>query len=214
MSEQQQPHDDDDIAVPETGWHVDALWQQLSPLLPGISIEVLARSESTNTALLERVRSKSNSSGGGSGAAEPQSYGRRVHDLQPCLLVAVHQTQGRGRLGRSWVSSAGGSLTFSLGLVLDMPDWSGLSLAVGCAVAEALEPLGDPLPAGQAPRLQLKWPNDIWLVDDDGAGRKLGGILIETVQAGAQRMAVVGIGLNVSEQAAPAESASGVPVQF
>ena len=37
-------------------WHVEGLWQALLPLLPGISIEVLARAESTNSALLERVR--------------------------------------------------------------------------------------------------------------------------------------------------------------
>jgi BirA family biotin operon repressor/biotin-[acetyl-CoA-carboxylase] ligase len=37
----------------------------------------------------------------------------------------------------------------------------------------------------------------LWLIDADGAGRKLGGILIETVAAGAQRLAVIGIGLNV-----------------
>jgi len=138
---------------------------------------VLARCDSTNTALLERVRSET-----------AQSYGRRSHDLRPCLLVAEQQSQGRGRMGRAWLSSAGGSLTFSLGLALDMTDWSGLSLAVGCAIAEAL----DPLQAGQAPRLQLKWPNDLWL-----DGRKLGGILIETVPAGAQRMVVIGVGLNV-----------------
>jgi BirA family biotin operon repressor/biotin-[acetyl-CoA-carboxylase] ligase len=164
-------------------WNVEALWQRLSPLLPGISIEVLAHTESTNTALLERVRSESNDGG-------VQPYGRRADDMRPCLLVAEHQSQGRGRMGRAWLSSPGCSLTFSLGLALDMADWSGLSLAVGCAIADALEPLQP----GLAPRLQLKWPNDIWL-----DGRKLGGILIETVPAGTQRMVVVGVGLNIAE---------------
>lgn len=174
-------------------WHVEALWQQLTPLLPGISIEVLARCESTNTVLLERVRS-----GAASGEpVMPQPYGRRAHDMQPCLLVAEHQSQGRGRMGRAWVSSAGSSLTFSLGMAVDMADWSGLSLAVGCAIADALEPA----PAAGAPRLQLKWPNDLWL-----DGRKLGGILIETVPAGRQRMVVVGVGLNISELGAALEN--------
>ena len=45
------------------------------------------------------------------------------------------------------------------------------------------------------PRLQLKWPNDLWL-----DGRKLGGILIETVSAGEQRIAVIGVGLNIRPQ--------------
>jgi BirA family biotin operon repressor/biotin-[acetyl-CoA-carboxylase] ligase len=163
-------------------WGVEALWQDLEPLLPGMSIEVLARVESTNTALLERVRSDSKHH-----AFEPSPYGRRAHDMQPCLLVAEHQTHGRGRMGRSWHSAAGSSLTFSLALPLTLSDWSGLSLAVGCAIADALEP-----PGTAAPRLQLKWPNDIWL-----DGRKLGGVLIETVPAGGQRIVVVGVGLNV-----------------
>lgn len=165
-------------------WGVEALWQDLEPLLPGMSIEVLARTESTNTTLLERVRSEQRQRG----SLEPNPYGRRAYDLQPCLLVAEHQTHGRGRMGRSWHATPGASLTFSLSLPLAPADWSGLSLVVGCAVAEALEPLAE----GQIPRLALKWPNDLWL-----DGRKLGGVLIETVQAGGQRMAVVGVGLNI-----------------
>ncbi len=171
-------------------WGVEALWQDLEPLLPGMSIEVLARAESTNSALLERVRSE------GRQSFEPNPYGRRAHDLQPCLLVAEHQTHGRGRMGRSWHSAPGASLTFSLALPLGLSDWSGLSLAVGCALADALEPPGE-----AAPRLQLKWPNDLWL-----DARKLGGVLIETVPAAGQRMVVVGVGLNVSAQAQTAEA--------
>ncbi|MDN3918762.1 biotin--[acetyl-CoA-carboxylase] ligase [Roseateles violae] len=177
-------------------WHVQTLWQQLSPLLPGIGIEVLAHAESTNTTLLERVRSESVH-------GEIQPYGRRADDLKPCLLIAEHQSHGRGRMGRAWLSSPGASLTFSLGLAMDLADWSGLSLAMGCAIAEALEPL----PAGQAPRLQLKWPNDLWLDE-----RKLGGILIETVPAAGQRMAIIGVGLNI----APLNSSAApfAPAQF
>ena len=151
----------DETLMPSTApdhhqhWNVEALWAQLSKLLPGISIEVLARTDSTNTALLERVR---NEARGGN----VNAYGRRSHDMQPCLLVAEHQTHGRGRMGRTWLSTAGGSLTFSLGLPLEMSDWSGLSLTMGCAIADALDPL---LEAGQTPRLQLKWPNDIWLME-------------------------------------------------
>lgn len=169
-------------------WQIDALWQRLSPLLPGIGIEVLARTESTNTVLLDRVR----------GATTRASYGRRAYDLQPCLLVAEHQTQGRGRMGRTWQSGPSGSLTFSLGLPLALNDWSGLSLAVGAAIAEALDPQVTGTGPETPPRLQIKWPNDIWL-----DGRKLGGILIETVSVGAQRMVVIGVGLNVSELPMP-----------
>lgn len=200
-------------------WGAEALWQRLQPLLPGLSVEVLARAESTNTVLLERARLL----GGARDApisrpgeldpatvGGPTPLGRRDADVQPCLLVAEQQTRGRGRLGRDWVSSVGASLTFSLALPLAPADWSGLSLAVGVALADALEPLPpqpqDGTAAGPAPRLQLKWPNDLWLVEDPaapGRGRKLGGILIETVSVGHRRMCVVGVGLNVLPQAVP-----------
>jgi BirA family biotin operon repressor/biotin-[acetyl-CoA-carboxylase] ligase len=169
-----------------THWGAEALWLQLEPLLPGLSIEVLPRVASTNTLLLDRAR---------------------AGDVQPCLLVAEEQTGGRGRLGREWRSHPGASLTFSLALPLAPADWSGLSLAVGLALAEALDPLAADAGLAAAPRIGLKWPNDLWLLDGpaaSGAGRKLGGILIETVGAGAAvaapRLAVVGVGLNLLPQ--------------
>ncbi len=67
-------------------------------------------------------------------------------------------------------------------------------------MAEALDPPGR--------RIGLKWPNDLMLRDDEGAeaaaprGRKLGGILIESVAVGDQRAAVIGIGINVGAQRA------------
>ncbi|MDP2006618.1 MAG: biotin--[acetyl-CoA-carboxylase] ligase [Rubrivivax sp.] len=206
-------------ATAHLNWGAEALWLQLQPLLPGLSVEVLARAESTNTVLLERARLL----GGARDApisrpgeldtaavGGPTPLGRRGADVQPCLLVAEQQTRGRGRLGRDWVSSVGASLTFSLALPLAPADWSGLSLAVGLALAEALEPLPPSslvdTAAAPAPRLQLKWPNDLWLADvpaSPGRGRKLGGILIETVSVGHRRMCVVGVGLNVLPQAVP-----------
>jgi BirA family transcriptional regulator, biotin operon repressor / biotin---[acetyl-CoA-carboxylase] ligase len=196
-----------DRPKPGKGWHTDALWAQLLPHLPGLSVEVVARLPSTNSALLERAR------GAGQAAAdatqfepalgevrrgvESAAFGRRSVDLQPCLLVAEHQTGGRGRLGRPWQALPGASLTFSLALPLSPSDWSGLSLAVGAALADAL----DPLAPGQTPRIGLKWPNDLWLMDGGIAapstGRKLAGILIETVTAPGTRLVVLGIGLNV-----------------
>ena len=200
-------------------WGAEALWQQLQPLLPGLSVEVLARAESTNTVLLERARVLGGARDAPisrpgeldvAGVGGPTPLGRRDADVQPCLLVAEQQTRGRGRLGRDWVSSTGASLTFSLALPLVPVDWSGLSLAVGLALAEALEPLPAPSDAdaraAPEPRLQLKWPNDLWLVEDPaapGLGRKLGGILIETVSVGRRRMCVVGVGLNVLPQPVP-----------
>lgn len=186
-------------------WGAEALWESLEPLLKGISVEVLPRCESTNTRLLERARAVS---------GDPLSpvtrpgeldtvpdlartpHGRRAGDTSPCLLVAEQQTRGRGRLGRDWVSHVGASLTFSLSLPMAPVQWGGLSLAVGLALADAL----DPQPESATGRLGLKWPNDLWLLDGAGRGRKLGGILIETVSVGPQRMVVVGVGLNVAAQ--------------
>lgn len=150
-------------------WPAETLWEQLEPLVPGLNVEVVAEADSTNTRLLERTRA-------GDGGA--------------CLLVAERQTAGRGRMGRHWESSPGASLTFSLALPLAPADWSGLSLVVGVALAEALHP-----------QLRLKWPNDLWLLSgSDGArGRKLGGILIETAMAADRRVAVIGVGLNIRD---------------
>ena len=114
----------------------------------------------------------------------------RTGAMAPVLLVAEQQTAGRGRLGRGWHSGIGDSLTFSLSLPLAPPDWSGLSLAVGVSLAENLHP-----------RIQLKWPNDLWLEN-----RKLGGILIETASFGrgrdGQRYAVIGVGINTARRLA------------
>lgn len=103
--------------------------------------------------------------------------------VDPVLLVAQLQTAGRGRLGRQWLGAAGSAqaLTFSLGLPLRVADWSGLSLAVGLSLVHSLHPA-----------LRLKWPNDLYL-----DGRKLGGILIETLSVANLRYVVIGVGLNI-----------------
>jgi BirA family transcriptional regulator, biotin operon repressor / biotin---[acetyl-CoA-carboxylase] ligase len=145
-------------------WSAEAIWEAVVPMLSGFTVEVLPEIDSTNTELMRRAR---------------------AGQLDPVLLVAERQTAGRGRLGRQWQSDAD-ALTFSLGLPLQMADWSGLSLAVGVSVASSLHS-----------DLQLKWPNDIWLHD-----RKLAGILIETATVGAMRYAVIGVGVNVTPREA------------
>jgi BirA family transcriptional regulator, biotin operon repressor / biotin---[acetyl-CoA-carboxylase] ligase len=192
-------------------WNTEPLWTELSALLPGLSIEVVARCESSNTVLVERARR----SGGLSevvpsrpGELEPPisgpmplleatRLGRRAGDTQPCLLVAEQQTRGRCRWGRSWQSSIGASLTCSLALPFTPPDWSGMSLAMGVALAEALDPTG---PRDGGASIGLKWPNDLMCIEDGQAPRKLGGILIESVPVGQRRMAVIGLGLNIAPQ--------------
>lgn len=132
-----------------------------------VVLEVADVVESTSTRLMRR-------------ADEPA--------LHRHCLAAEAQTAGRGRRGRSWLAVPGGSLTFSLLWRFNLPasSLSGLSLAVGLALARGLRELG-------AADLQLKWPND--LVQ---GYRKLGGVLIE-LQGEVQgpTAAVIGVGLNL-----------------
>lgn len=138
---------------------------------------------STNTEVIDRLRQASRGD---------LHRDTRADDLHPILLVAAHQTQGRGRLGRTWHADPGTSLAFTFAVPLARPDWSGLSLAVGVAVARAMDPSNQ--------HIKLKWPNDLWLPDGLGSGRKLGGVLIEAIAVGSRRVAVVGVGLNVLPQ--------------
>jgi BirA family biotin operon repressor/biotin-[acetyl-CoA-carboxylase] ligase len=101
------------------------------------------------------------------------------------VVVADHQTAGRGRLGREWVTPAGAALTFSTVVdpALDDQWWPLVPLVAGYAVAQAV--------GGS-----LKWPNDVLLHD-----LKVSGILVERVAGGDRPLAVVGIGLNVDQTA-------------
>ncbi|MGO4255807.1 biotin--[acetyl-CoA-carboxylase] ligase [Marmoricola sp. RAF53] len=104
------------------------------------------------------------------------------------IVVADHQTAGRGRLDRSWETPPGTALTFSAVVDprLDDADWPLLPLAVALAVAEGVR-------RATGVDVALKWPNDL-LLDD----LKVAGILLERVQpAGGRPLAVVGIGINV-----------------
>jgi BirA family biotin operon repressor/biotin-[acetyl-CoA-carboxylase] ligase len=132
-------------------------------------VEILDDAASTNAVVAERSRA-----------------GAR-HGL---VVVAEHQTAGRGRLDRAWEAPARSSLTFSVLLRPRVPaaEWPWLPLLAGHALVTALREAE--VPAG------LKWPNDV-LVGE----RKLAGILLERVEAAEGPAAVLGIGLNVSTTA-------------
>jgi BirA family biotin operon repressor/biotin-[acetyl-CoA-carboxylase] ligase len=107
------------------------------------------------------------------------------------VVVADRQSAGRGRRGRSWLSSPESSLTFSLlwRFSGNAASLSGLSLAVGVALVRAMESLG-------AQGICLKWPNDVlYRSGDDFA--KLAGILIELSSDRRGSQAIIGIGLNL-----------------
>jgi BirA family biotin operon repressor/biotin-[acetyl-CoA-carboxylase] ligase len=104
------------------------------------------------------------------------------------VILAELQTAGRGRRGRSWDSPSGVNLTFSVGVrpALAAGGAWRLAAAAGLAVHHAARPVGI---------VGLKWPNDV--VDE--AGRKVAGILIETVVEGERLVeAIIGIGINVN----------------
>lgn len=173
-----------------THWGAEDLWLKVAPQLPGFTIEILPEIDSTNTELMRRAR---------------------AGQTEPALLIAESQTAGRGRMGRAWVNQPGDCLMYSLGLMLNPLDWSGLSLVVGLSVAQSLQ---QHAPVG-AERIGVKWPNDLWLQD----GRKLGGTLIETANLpatssavalgagpGEGRFVIIGTGINIR----PPQPAAGL----
>lgn len=104
------------------------------------------------------------------------------------VIIAEHQTQGRGRRGRVWVSPLGANIYLSMVVSFQMgiAALEGLSLAVALHVVRALELEG-------VKGLGVKWPNDILI-----EGRKLAGILLEVSGdlAGPCKV-VIGLGLNI-----------------
>ncbi len=113
------------------------------------------------------------------------------------LVVADSQTQGRGRLGRHWVTTPGAALAFSLALQPDLREQEHLALfapLAGLAVCQALV-VDYHLPA------EVKWPNDVLL-----KGRKTCGVLVEAVWVGSTLQGVVaGIGVNIAPPSVPPE---------
>jgi BirA family biotin operon repressor/biotin-[acetyl-CoA-carboxylase] ligase len=107
------------------------------------------------------------------------------------VIVADHQSSGRGARGRRWESPAGSDLYFSIAarIPLEPRRLPPVTLAVGLGVARALESLG-------VEAVELKWPNDVWV-----AKRKCAGILVEAGTRGATLDGVViGIGIDVNRQ--------------
>ena len=144
-----------------------AIERQLGADAGRFTLDIRDTVDSTNTRLLELA-----AAGAASGT----------------VLAVEWQPGGRGRLGRVWHAGMGEALTFSLlwRFTRGAGALSGLSLAVGSALARALEAEG-------AAAIGLKWPNDLlW------RGRKLAGILIELAgDALGPTAAVIGVGVNV-----------------
>jgi BirA family biotin operon repressor/biotin-[acetyl-CoA-carboxylase] ligase len=114
-------------------------------------------------------------------------------DIAGAVLIAEHQTAGRGRHGRGWSASPRAQLTMSVAVsVVDVPvtGWGWLPLATGVAVVDAVAPLLQ----GIGVQVGLKWPNDVLAGGAEPNG-KLAGILAEV----ARPVVVIGLGLNVTQ---------------
>ncbi len=111
-------------------------------------------------------------------------------------IFAESQTEGRGRLGRNWFSPENVNLYLSLFLMPHQParTFHLFALATAAALVQAIQAV--------APcRVQIKWPNDI-VID----GRKIAGILLESVTTGGQTPPlVIGMGINVNVDDFPPE---------
>jgi BirA family biotin operon repressor/biotin-[acetyl-CoA-carboxylase] ligase len=117
------------------------------------------------------------------------------------LVIAEHQTAGKGRKGRRWTSPPGSGLCFSLVVHPSSPrrHWHMLSLLTSVAVARSIEESSRPVNARSSFGVDLKWPNDVLL-----AGKKVAGILIETADSpDGPGAAVIGVGLNVGADSVP-----------
>lgn len=120
------------------------------------------------------------------------------------IVGAGHQTDGRGRLGRSWRDEAGRALLFSIVLRPELDPGAGglLTLLAGTSMAHACRELADQ-------GAMCKWPNDLLV-----AGRKAGGILAESrVDEGRFAHVVVGIGVNLGSPPADLPDAGAVQAQ-
>jgi BirA family transcriptional regulator, biotin operon repressor / biotin---[acetyl-CoA-carboxylase] ligase len=121
--------------------------------------------ESTQTVAAEKIR-----------AGEPVG-----------VVFAAHQTEGRGRLGRSWYSEKGDSLTMSLVFEAYADHPQPYLIGMACALA-----------AAAAVHTQVRWPNDLLIGD-----KKVGGILTELIAGPGGLLPVVGIGINLNQQSFP-----------
>jgi len=127
----------------------------------------------------------------------------RCGDRTRAVLVADHQTAGRGRLGRRWLDAAGGAKGGDGSLLVSFRIPAAVAESFGCAAAVSAAALSAAAAAlaGSAAEVRAKWPNDL-LIEAPGVSGKLAGVLSEIVE-GDPPVVVVGLGLNVS--AAPAE---------
>ena len=164
----------DSTAAPSSAIDIERCLRARAPR--AFAVEVVATTGSTNSDLADRARNAAFTG--------------------PVLRAAHHQSAGRGRLGRQWLGSDGGSLLFSVALPWRRAPAASAAVTLACAVGAAR------CLRGHGAAVMLKWPNDLLF---DGA--KLGGLLTELVEDRAgRRTLIVGLGLNLAIDAPVRES--------
>ncbi len=112
----------------------------------------------------------------------------RAGSVGPAVLVADHQSAGRGRLGRHWDDERGNALLVSIRRPVPFAEAAGVVAAVGAAARSAAARL-------TTSTVSVKWPNDL-VVKAGPAPGKLGGVLAEYLKEPSETV-VVGVGINV-----------------
>ena len=143
---------------------------------PWRRLDVVAQTGSTNADLITRAATE---------------------DIDGAVLIAEHQTDGRGRNGRTWTTVPRAQITLSVGVNahgVPADAWGWVPLATGVAVVDAVA-------SATGVECGLKWPNDVLV-----GGNKLAGILAEV--APTKSTIVVGIGLNITLSAEDAGNPS------
>jgi BirA family transcriptional regulator, biotin operon repressor / biotin---[acetyl-CoA-carboxylase] ligase len=111
------------------------------------------------------------------------------------VCISEHQTAGRGRKGRQWISPFGANLYFSIGvqLPLGLSALGGLSLAVGISMCRTLNRITNN-------QIKIKWPNDLLVLTEAG-DKKLAGILVEASgDSNDSSFLNIGVGINWNMQ--------------
>ena len=149
---------------------------------PGLAVEVVEATPSTNAVVAERAR-----------AGAPEGL----------VVVTEHQTSGRGRLDRTWETPARAALTFSVLLRPRVPatEWPWLPLMTGYAVCRALREAG--FEAG------VKWPNDVLLGEGKVGGILVERVDTPT---GPAAVVGVGINVSTMPEELPVETATSLAI--
>ncbi len=154
-------------------------------------LEFIDQVDSTNTYLTGQIAS-----------------GRDLPQLH--TVVCRQQTAGRGMRGNTWTSRPGDSLTFSILLRSDMLQGKQQFAVSELAAWAVMRTFASYMTDDQKQQLRVKWPNDIFYGD-----RKLAGILIEHSLTGARvDYSVIGIGMNINDEAFPPELPSAISLRM